>query len=75
MRKRDERERPDSCWNKARDDERLFVLLDRDEAFPGTVRFWAAERVRLGLNRPGDPKLESALREADEVERDHASRG
>lgn len=68
MRKRDELFFPDSCLNKARDDEILFVILGRDEAFPGTVREWIKQRIELGLNKPGDAKLLEAERTAAEVE-------
>lgn len=63
MRKRDELADPNSCLNKAGDDEMLFVLRGRDDAYAGTVRFWQRERVKLGLNRPGDAKLVSAERD------------
>lgn len=62
---------PDSCFNKARGDETIFVMLARDRAFPAAVRAWAAERVRLGLNGPDDPKIRSALEDADHVEAFH----
>lgn len=68
MRKCEELIDPGSCLNKARNDELLFVLLERDRAFPATVRFWAEERIRLQLNLPGDPKIVSARAVADEVE-------
>jgi hypothetical protein len=60
MRKIDEKDHPSSCWNKAKDTERLFVLLERDAAAPATIRAWIAERIRLGLNQPGDAKLKEA---------------
>jgi len=46
----------------------VFVLLERDPAAAATIRFWAAERVRLGLNHEGDPKICEAERTADEME-------
>lgn len=52
---------PFSCWNKARDDERVFVLLARDVAAPGTIRKWVTERIALGKNQPGDPQIQEAL--------------
>lgn len=70
MRKRDELSNPDSCLNKARDGEILFVLLARDDAAPATIRFWIAERIRLGLNRPGDAKLFEAEKCAGQIESD-----
>lgn len=52
---------PTSCLNKARDNEILFVLLGRDVAAPAAIRAWAAERIRLGKNHPGDEQIEEAL--------------
>lgn len=49
-----------SCWNKALDDETLFILLARDSAAPATIRFWISERIRLGKNTLGDSKLAEA---------------
>jgi hypothetical protein len=64
VRKRDELADPGSCLNRARDDEWLFVLLERDRALPAALRAWAAERVKLGLNRPGDAQVVEPLRKA-----------
>jgi hypothetical protein len=75
VRKRDELADPKSCLNKARDDERLFVLLERDEAAPNTVRYWISERIRLGLNRPGDPKIVEAGRWIEAVEAERPAGG
>lgn len=60
MRKHEELSQPNSCLNKARDDERLFVLLDRDLATPATIWAWIAERLRLGLNKHGDAQIVEA---------------
>lgn len=60
MIKKDELSNPKSCLNKARDDEALFVLLERDPAFEATINFWIEERIRLELNKEGDDKIESA---------------
>lgn len=73
MIKRDEATNNDSCWNKARDDERIFVLLARDPAAPETLRFWANRRVELGKNQPGDPQIVEALDCANRME-DEANR-
>lgn len=61
MRKTEEVENPNSCLNKAQDDEPLFVLLGRDKAATATIRFWVTERIKLGLNKPGDPQILEAL--------------
>lgn len=60
MIKRDEIEDPSSCFNKARSEERLFVLLARDPAAPVAIRAWIAERIRLGKNAPGDEHIRDA---------------
>jgi hypothetical protein len=52
---------PNSCMNKAKQDEMTFVLLARDAAAPIAIRAWAAERVRLGKNSPEDPQIVEAL--------------
>lgn len=65
MRKRDELANLTSCLNKAAAFEWLFVILARDEAGPATVRFWVAERIRLGLNQATDTKMVEALEAAD----------
>jgi hypothetical protein len=59
MRKRDEL--VSGCMAKAKDDEMTFVLLARDEAAPVAIRAWINERIRLGMNKPDDPKLIEAL--------------
>lgn len=61
MIKSDEMSVQNSCWNKAMLGERLFVLLARDITAPATIRFWVAERIRLGKNQPGDAQIKEAL--------------
>ena len=73
MIKRDELEYSESCLNKARDDERLFVLLARDPAAPTAIRAWVAERLRLGKNVAGDAQVVEALDCADRMERERAA--
>lgn len=46
-----------SCWNKAHDNEEIFILMSRDPAAIETIRFWCQERIRLGLNQTGDDKI------------------
>jgi hypothetical protein len=72
MLKRDELNDPASCLNKARDDERLFVLLARDPASPVALRAWVAECIRLGKNVPTDPQIVEALDCADRMERERS---
>ena len=61
MIKRDEIEHPESCLNKARDGERLFVLRAVDAAAPVAIRAWVAERLRLGKNKLDDAQIREAL--------------
>ena len=67
MTKQKELKEKDSCFSKARDDERMFILLERDVATPATIRFWAKERLRLGKNQQHDPQIKEALALADEI--------
>lgn len=60
MIKRDEIEDIESCFNKAYDSERLFVLLARDPAAPVAIRAWIAERIRLGKNTAEDEQIREA---------------
>lgn len=68
MRKRDELSNPDSCMNRARDDEWTFVLLGRDLAATVAVRAWIDERIRLGKNQPNDSQVLEAERWIESVE-------
>lgn len=61
MLKSDVTENPDSCLNRAHDQEQLFVLLGRDPAAPVAIRAWIAERLRLGKNAPGDEQIREAF--------------
>jgi hypothetical protein len=61
MIKRDEIEHTESCFNRATDGERLFVLLARDPAAPVAIRAWIAERIRLGKNVPSDEQIREAF--------------
>jgi hypothetical protein len=53
---------PNSCLNKAGDDEMVFVVRAKDPAFRATIMFWVLERVRMGVNHPADKKLLDALK-------------
>lgn len=70
MRKNQELTDPRSCMSRARDDEMTFVLLERDEAAPDTIRYWAARRIRLGKNKSDDPQIIEALACADAMEKE-----
>jgi len=68
MIKRDELARPDSCINRAADDEPVFVLRGKDAAAPAAIRWWIDHRMFCGLNSAGDAKLEEASQWAVEME-------
>lgn len=68
MRRIEEITNPDSCTNKAKDNELLFVLMGRDKAAPETIRFWAQERIRLGKNEATDEQILDAEKCADVME-------
>lgn len=57
MKKREELTDPNSCMNRAKDDEMTFVLLARDAAAPVAIRAWVEERLRLGKNRRLDIQI------------------
>jgi hypothetical protein len=52
---------PTSCMSRARPGEMTFVLLGRDKAAPVAIAAWAAARVALGKNQPGDAQIQEAL--------------
>jgi hypothetical protein len=68
MLKMEELTNPDSCLSKAKEEERIFVLLGRDKAAPATIRFWVQTRIQLGKNQPDDPQIVEALACADLME-------
>lgn len=60
MRKTQELNDPLSCFNRAGNDEMLFVLLGRDPAAPFAIRQWIEERIRLGKNKRTDSQIQEA---------------
>lgn len=68
MLKRDELANPDSCLNRAADDEMIFVLRSHDVTFSETVRGWVLARMRRGKNEHDDPQLVEAREAARAVE-------
>lgn len=68
MLKHNEAALPESCWNKAKPSEMVFVLLERDDDAPGTIRDWIKRRIASGKNQPGDAQLENAERIAQYME-------
>jgi hypothetical protein len=75
MIKREELSNPNSCMNRAHEDEMTFVLLGRDPAAPKAIREWVARRVYLGKNQYDDPQITEALAVADEMERQQNNSG
>jgi hypothetical protein len=62
MNKIDELTNPDSCLNRAGDNEMLFVLLARDAAAPYVIEEWCRIRITMGKNKSiGDPQILGAL--------------
>lgn len=68
MRKTEELSNPNSCLNKAKNDELVFVLLARDSVSAETIRFWCQKRVQYKKNAPNDPQILEALACADKME-------
>lgn len=61
MRKKCEAEDPGSCWNKAADEELIFVLRGTDVASLSAVWSWINERVNRGLDQVVDHKIIDAI--------------
>lgn len=70
MRKLDELSNPNSCLNRAKDGEMIFVLIGHDIAAPYAIRGWAEERVAKGKNQWSDPQIVEALECANIMERE-----
>jgi hypothetical protein len=60
MRKRQKMSDPNSCLNRAAEDELTFVLLGRDPAAVVAIRAWIEARVLLGKNAADDPQIVEA---------------
>lgn len=61
MLKREEMSNPNSCLNRAVDDEPIFVLRAKDKASFWAVNMWIQSRMLLGMNQPNDEKIISAM--------------
>jgi hypothetical protein len=61
MTKRENISDPNSCFNKAGDDEEVFILLGRDVAAPFAIQAWCEERIASGKNRPDDAQILNAM--------------
>jgi hypothetical protein len=55
---------PNSCLNKAKDDEMVFVIRAKDPAAAATIQFWIEERIRIGKNFAEDAKIIQARADA-----------
>lgn len=53
---------PNSCWNKAQNDEPVFVLLGRDFASLTAVLNWVVVRCKFKLNKFEDDQIQEALK-------------
>lgn len=60
MLKKDERQTNTSCWNKAEEDEPVFVLLGRDAAIVETIEHWIVARIRRNKNKHDDDQIVEA---------------
>ena len=74
MNKRQMLNDPQSCLNKAGDDEIIFVLREKDLTTAGAIRDWVKRRTTgvLPLNKMTDPKILEALSIAGEIEWNHS---
>lgn len=70
MLKREEFNDPESCLNRARADELIFVLLGRDVAAPDAIRAWVYQRCRAGKNNLSDQQIVDALAVAHRMEKE-----
>lgn len=70
MRKHEEINNPVSCFNKAKPNEMLFVLLGRDVAAAYAIRRWVEYRIAKGKNKFDDPQIVEALECATIIERE-----
>lgn len=66
--KREELAKPDSCLNKAGDDEPLFILRGQDIIAPGKVREWAGTARASGVAKN---KVDEAMAIADAMDAWH----
>ena len=56
------------CYDRAADDEPLFVLLGHDAAASTAVRSWVNTRIRMGMNTLEDKQIQEALKCAGEMD-------
>jgi hypothetical protein len=70
MRKQFELNEPNSCLNRAANNEMLFVLRSHDVCAPFAIREWCKERILRGKNQPDDSTIKEAMAAADIMERE-----
>lgn len=46
-----------SCLNRSREDEPLFILCGRDESAPAAIEAWIKGRLATGKNQPMDEQI------------------
>lgn len=68
MKKTDELKNPNSCLNRAADDEPLFVLRGKDVAAPAAIAEWIKSRISMGKNEFGDSQITEAVELAEKME-------
>lgn len=66
MRKRDELADPESTWNRAAEDEPLFVIRAKDKLSASMVRLWAEAAAMTGAHEP--EKIQQARTLAEHME-------
>lgn len=67
VRKANEIKTPNSCLNRAADDEPIFVLRAHDSCAPFAIFAWAGARVKNGKNETDDPEIQEAIQLATEM--------
>jgi hypothetical protein len=72
MKKIEEIRNPDSCFNKAYNEELIFVLLERDPAAAVTIEAWITARITLGKNSADDAQIKEARAMLCEILKRHS---
>lgn len=63
-----------SCWNRAQDDEPVFVLLGRDKSAAVAIRAWIFNRLATGKSTEASPEIVEAREAAARMEKYAAAR-
>jgi hypothetical protein len=69
MLKRLERLTTNSCWNKADEEEPIFVLLGRDKTIVPVISYWIMMRIASGKNKHDDPQIQEAREFIEKVKK------